>query len=93
MTANGAQSPMERVYESLLMHEFHFKFNTHTTMNAHTHTVFAKKEQGAIYSLIFFNSVSLAHALQFIFYFIFLFVCTRYGEEVIFIIQRQKTQD
>lgn len=54
MTANGAQSPMERVYESLLMHEFHFKFNTYTTMNAHTHTVFAKKEQGAIYSLIFF---------------------------------------
>lgn len=50
MTANGAQSPMERVYESLLMHEF----LTHTNTKIRTRSN----------SFIYFFSLALAHTTK-----------------------------
>lgn len=102
MTVNGAQSPMERVYGIPFNAQISFQ-SRHSHINAqmymYEHVFSHKKEQGVIYLFIFLFTLSLSYlftlyAEKKIFsLFFFQFVCTRYGEEVIFIIQRQKTQD
>lgn len=60
MTANGAQSPMERVYESLLMHKFRLNIpHSHTTTDAHIHVFRQKRTRSKLF--IYFLSLALAH--------------------------------